>query len=141
MTHNPNQPINILLVEDSKTQALLVKHVIEKVAGMELIHTAIDGVEAMEYLRGEENISTPDLMLLDINMPRMDGFEVLAEVKADPSLKKLPIVMLTTSTEQEDIVKSYEDGAATYISKPVELTDLQHVFAHFAGYWRDAQLP
>jgi CheY-like chemotaxis protein len=81
-------------------------------------------------------------VLLDINMPRKNGFEVLTEMKAHPDLRKIPVVMLTTSTDDEDIVRSYEDGASTYISKPVGIEDLERIFEHFAHYWvQAAKLP
>ena len=140
-----NKTVHVLLVEDSETQALLVKTIIDRVEGLELLATAVDGVDALEYLRaeGEHGKATvPDVVLLDINMPRKDGFEVLTEMKADPKLKKIPVVMLTTSKEEEDVVKSYEHGAATFISKPIELPDLEQIFSQFANYWScAARLP
>jgi CheY-like chemotaxis protein len=104
-----------------------------------------DGVEAMAYLRREgkyQGAKRPGLVLLDINMPRKSGFEVLSELKADPDLRKIPVVMLTSSTDDQDVVKSYEDGASTYIAKPVKTEDLERIFKHFAHYWvQTAKLP
>ena len=144
MDHSVEPRIDVLLVEDSLTQAKLVQLVVERVEHLHLVQTVEDGVEAMAYLRGEgayAGSARPGLVLLDINMPRMNGFEVLHAMKTDPELRRIPVVMLTTSSSEEDVVKSYEDGASTYITKPVELKDLLRVFEDFSDYWKQARLP
>jgi CheY-like chemotaxis protein len=99
----------------------------------------------MAYLRREgkyQNATQPGLVLLDINMPRKNGFEVLKEIKAAPELRKIPVVMLTSNSDDQSVVKSYEDGASTFIPKPVRKEDLEQTFAFFARYWsQTAKLP
>jgi CheY-like chemotaxis protein len=139
------KPVDVLLVEDSRVQAELVKWVLAELPTLDLLDVVGDGVEAMAYLHREgkyQSAKRPGLVLLDINMPRKNGFEVLNEMKADPDLRKIPVVMLTTSTDDHDIVKSYEDGASTYIAKPVKTEDLERIFRHFSHYWvQTARLP
>ncbi len=139
------QPARILLVEDSQVQTLFVKTALADLPQLDLVHVAEDGVEAMEFLRREVqsvNGQLPDLILLDINMPRKDGFEVLAELKSDAVLRRLPVVVFSTSDSQEDIDRAYEKGASSFITKPVTLDDLAHVLSRIAEYWADtARLP
>lgn len=138
------QPLTVLLIEDSVIQAKIVRNVLATIDNLQLLDVAEDGVEGMAFLRREgehANAELPNLVLLDINMPRMDGFEVLREMKADPVLCRIPVIMLTTSTDEHDIAKSYQDGASTYIAKPVDLNNLKHVFDTFGKYWKAAKLP
>jgi len=141
----PDEAIDVLLVEDSRVQAELVKRALAELPSLNLLAIAEDGVEAMAYLRREgkyQNAARPGLVLLDINMPRKNGFEVLGEMKASPELRKIPVVMLTANTDEQSIVKSYEDGASTFITKPVTKDDLERTFEFFAHYWsRTAKLP
>jgi CheY-like chemotaxis protein len=140
-----DEPVDVLLVEDSRVQAELVKQVLAKMPALDLLDTVGDGVEALAYLRREgkyQSAKRPGLVLLDIHMPRKSGLEVLKEMKADPDLRRIPVVMLTSSTDEQDIVKSYEDGASTYITKPVGSQDLEQILGHFAHYWvQAAKLP
>jgi CheY-like chemotaxis protein len=140
-TQQLDQPVEVLLAEDSKTQARLMKSILDREPRLNLLAIVEDGVEAMNYLRREgryENAKQPGLVLLDIDMPRMNGFEVLNEMKADPQLRKIPVIMLTSSTDDHDVVKSYEDGANTYIAKPLQPKDLSSIFRRFTDYWIDA---
>ena len=96
-----------------------------------------DGIEAMEYLRKEgkyKDSITPDLMLLDLNMPRMDGRETLHEIKSDPKLKQIPVVVLTTSQADEDIIKTYTEGCSCYVTKPVGLEEFARVVDSINGF-------
>jgi len=105
---------------------------------LNIIDAVPDGGEAMRYLRGEgpyEGKSLPGMILLDISMPRKNGFEVLEEVKADPKLKRIPVVMLTTSERDEDILRSYEAGACTYVRKPIGFHEMIEVAKQFSLYW------
>jgi len=140
-----DEAINVLLVEDSKVQAELVRRALAELTSLNLVEIVEDGVEAMAYLRREgkyQNATRPGLVLLDINMPRKNGFEVLREVKEDAELRKIPVVILTSSSEDQDVVKSYEDGASTFIAKPVTKEDLEKTFTLFADYWtQTAKLP
>jgi len=143
--HGLEDAVDVLLVEDSKVQAELVKRALAELPGLNLVETTEDGVEAMAYLRREgeyQNAIRPGLVLLDINMPKKDGFEVLGEMKADPELRRIPVVMLTSSTDDRDVVRSYEDGASTFVAKPVTKKDLQRTFEYFAQYLTQmAKLP
>lgn len=140
-----DEAINVLLVEDSRVQAELVKRALAELPSLNLVEIVEDGVEAMAYLRREgkyQNAAQPGLVLLDINMPRKDGFEVLKEMKAAPEFRKIPVVMLTANSDDESIVQSYEDGASTFIAKPVTKKSLEQTFAYFAQYWsQTAKLP
>lgn len=140
-----DEAINVLLVEDSRVQAELIKRTLAEIPSMNLVEIVEDGVEAMAYLRREgeyQEATRPGLVLLDINMPRKNGFEVLGEMKADPGLRKIPVVMLTANSDDQSVVKSYENGASTFIAKPVTKEALEQTFGHFAHYWsQTAKLP
>jgi len=112
---------------------------------LHLLHVAKNGVEATEFLKRElpcGNGELPDLILLDINMPKKDGFDVLAELKSDPVLRTIPVIVFTTSDCHEDVDRAYQKGANTFITKPVTLADLTHVLNRIADYWVEtARLP
>ncbi|MFC1596704.1 response regulator [Planctomycetota bacterium] len=135
------QPISILLVEDGHVQTLFIETALAELPQLDLLHVAKDGVEAMEFLRREVQGMTgrlPDLILLDINMPKKNGFEVLTELKSDPVLRRVPVVVFSTSDSQEDIDRAYDKGASTFITKPVTLGDLKQVLDRIADYWVEA---
>lgn len=131
-------PVEILLAEDSDDDILLTQ---EAFAGGKLINTlkvVRDGEEAMAYLRqdGEyKDVQLPGIVLLDINMPRKNGLEVLEEIKADPELRHIPVIMLTTSEREQDIAASYSHGACSFIKKPVRFDEFREVLEHFQVYW------
>jgi len=135
----------LLLVEDSETQVFLVNTIITTIPELDIVEVVEDGEKALAYLRREhpyQQAACPDLVLLDINMPKKNGFEVLAEMKADPTLKQLPVVMLTTSSSQADIDLAYKSGASGFITKPVGFDELRQVLEAFANYWSSAvELP
>ena len=139
------QPISILLVEDGQVQTLLIETALAESPQLDLLHVAKNGVEAMEFLRREVRLVNgrlPDLILLDINMPKKNGFEVLTELKLNPVLRRLPVVVFSTSDSQEDIDRAYDKGASTFITKPVTLGDLKQVLDCIADYWVEtARLP
>jgi CheY-like chemotaxis protein len=119
----PGQPIEVLLVEDDPGDVLLIREAFEFNKVHNNLNVVSDGEQALSYLRREGEWSDalrPDLVLLDLNLPRKDGREVLAEVKGDPSLRAIPIVVLTTSEAEEDVLKSYELHANAYVTKPVD---------------------
>jgi CheY-like chemotaxis protein len=119
---NPLQPIEVLLVEDDPGDVLLTREAFADKINNRL-HVVSDGVDAMAFLRNEgayADVPTPDLVLLDLNLPRMDGREVLAAMKKDSQLRLIPVVVLTTSDAQEDVVSSYSLYANAYVSKPVD---------------------
>lgn len=132
------KPIEILLVEDSPGDARLVVEALKDGKVQNKLTIVEDGVEAMAFLRKEgryKNASHPDLMLLDLNMPRKDGREVLAEVKSDENLKRIPVVVLTTSEAEADILKSYNLYANCYITKPVNLEQFIKAVKSIEGFW------
>jgi two-component system, chemotaxis family, response regulator Rcp1 len=137
--------IQVLLVEDSPGDVRLTQEAFRDANIMIQLHVASDGVEAMAYLRREgahAEAPRPDLILLDLNLPRMDGREVLAHIKEDESLKTIPTVILTTSEAEVDIVKSYELQANCYLSKPVQLDAFESLVKSINDFWLiKAKLP
>lgn len=132
------KPIEILLVEDSPSDTALTIEALEagKVANR-LSHVE-DGVEAMAFLRREgkyKEATRPDLIMLDLNLPRKDGREVLVELKNDPALKIIPVIVLTTSRSDEDILRSYELNANCYITKPVDFEHFIKVVKSIENFW------
>lgn len=131
-------PIEVLLVEDSPGDVRLTQEAFREANGSIRLHTAADGVEAMAFLRNEGvHVSSPrpDLILLDLNLPKMDGREVLALIKEDESLKLIPTVILTTSDSESDIVKSYQLQANCYLSKPVQLEEFEGLVKSINDFW------
>ena len=130
--------VEILLVEDDPADVLLTQ---EALLGSKIrnnLHVVDDGVEALAFLRQEgtyRDVPRPDLILLDLNMPRKDGREVLADIKEDPGLKTIPVAVLTTSSQDEDILKSYELHANCYITKPVGLEQFATVVQSLDDFW------
>ena len=132
------RPIEILLVEDNPGDVRLTREIFKAARIRNLIHTVEDGVEAMEYLRNQgkyADAAKPDLILLDLNLPRKDGREVLAEIKTDDELKRIPVVVLTISKAEEDILKTYSLHANCYITKPVDLDQFIKVVASIEDFW------
>lgn len=132
------RPIEILLVEDSSTDVMLAEEALEHAKMRNNLHVVKDGVEAMAFLRKQgkyAGVPRPDLVLLDLNMPRKDGREVLSEVKADDDLKCIPIVVLTTSKAQADVLKAYGLHANCYISKPVDFEQFANVVQAIDQFW------
>ena len=138
------QNISVLLVEDSPTQVILMQALLEANPNFSLLAAAKDGDEALDYLRRtgkHTQAQRPDLVLLDINLPTISGIEVLQQMKADAELKDIPVVMLTASTDEQDMAQSYSDGAATFISKPPRPDDLEKVLGELGSKWSDLRLP
>mgnify|MGYP001769381218 FL=1 len=124
------RPIEILLVEDDPGDVLIAKEALEQSKLANNLHVAVNGEEALAFLRHDGEFADrpkPDLVLLDLNLPRRDGREVLAEVKADPELRRIPVVILTTSQAEEDIIKSYDLHANAYVTKPVDFAQFVKV--------------
>lgn len=138
MADEQARPIEILLVDDNDDDIVLLEESLRDSRFVNLLHVVRDGEEALAYLRRQppyENAAAPGLVLLDINMPKMNGFEVLRAMKAEGALKTIPVVMLTTSTRDEDIVRSYDGGACSFVSKPVSFESLKEVIKQFSLYW------
>ena len=141
MTHDDwagIDPIDILLVEDSPADVDLTREALEDAKVRNTLHVVNDGVAAMEFLRQEgdyANAPRPDLILLDLNLPKKDGREVLADVKADPALRRIPVVVLTTSEAEQDILRSYDLHANCYVTKPVDLEQFISVIKSIEKFW------
>jgi CheY-like chemotaxis protein len=131
-------PMEILLVEDNEDDILLEQEALADIKLVNVMSVVRDGEEAMAYLRRQgqyRHAKLPGLILLDINMPKKNGFEVLKEIKADPELRHIPVVMLTTSDNERDIVKSYAKGACSFITKPMDFAKFGEIIRQFALYW------
>jgi two-component system response regulator len=135
------RPITILLADDDEDDRLMTRDALRDARLHNPLRTVIDGVELMEYLRREGKYSDPDesprpgMILLDLNMPRMDGREALGAIKGDPELRSIPVVVLTTSKAEEDVVRSYDLGVNSFITKPVTFLGLVEVMKVFSRYW------
>jgi chemotaxis family two-component system response regulator Rcp1 len=138
-------PIEVLLVEDSPGDVRLTQEAFRSANPSIHLHVATDGVEAMAFLRQEGahvHAPRPDLILLDLNLPKMDGREILANIKKDESLKRIPTVILTTSDAEVDITKSYQLHANCYLNKPVQLNDFENLVKSINDFWlTDVKLP
>ena len=133
-----HEPIQILLVEDSASDAELTIDALRSARVLNDVHRVCDGVEALHYLRRQGAFATagrPDLILLDLNLPRMSGYELLEVIKQDPDLAVIPVVVLTTSHAERDILRSYQLHANCYISKPVALQDFLDVVQEMGNFW------
>lgn len=130
--------IDILLVEDNPGDVLLTKKAFAASSFRTLIHTVSDGEAALDYLHqrnGNENASRPDLVLLDVNLPRLSGHEVLEQVKNTPSLTAIPVIMLTGSEHPKDIERAYAQQANSYITKPASVDGMFEFVKTFENYW------
>jgi CheY-like chemotaxis protein len=130
--------VEILLVEDNPGDVRLTREALKEGKIRNNLNVVGDGVEALRYLRREgpyAESTRPDLILLDLNLPRMDGREVLEAVKADPSLRLIPVVVLTSSAAEQDIVRAYDLHANCYVSKPVDLDQFIHVVKSIEDFW------
>ena len=135
---NDGKPIEILLVEDNAGEARLAMEAIREGKVNNHVTWVTDGVEAMALLRKEGEYAhacRPDLILLDLNMPRKDGRELLAEIKSDDRFRRIPVVVLTTSQSEDDILKAYHLNANCYISKPVDLDHFMEVIKSIEDFW------
>lgn len=133
-----DQRVEILLVEDNEDDIVIIQESFADAKLVNVLNTVRDGEEALAYLRREgryKDAHRPGLVLLDINMPKKNGFEVLEGMKANPVLRQIPVVMLTMSEREEDIAFAYSNGACSYIRKPVDLDWLKDVVKHFEQYW------
>ncbi|MDZ7956930.1 MAG: response regulator [Aulosira sp. DedQUE10] len=131
-------PIEVLLVEDNPGDALLTRIALEDSKISVHLNVVEDGVEAMAFLRKQDkyaDVPHPDLVLLDLNLPKKDGREVLAEIKGDEHLRRIPVVVLTTSQAEEDILKAYNLSANCYITKPVDFDQFVRIVRSIENFW------
>ncbi len=141
MSPNPQpstRPVQILIVEDNPADARLVREVMRDSKVLNEIHWVPDGVEALAFLRRQGKYATvprPNLIFLDLNMPRKDGREVLHEVKADDQLKRIPIVVMTSSQAEEDVARAYDQHANCYVRKPIDFEQFHSVVKTLENFW------
>jgi len=136
--HGECQAVDVLLVEDDPGDVLMTKEAFEHYKLRNVLHVVTDGEQALQFLRrtgGYADAPRPGLILLDLNLPRLDGLEVLAELKADPVLKVIPVVILTTSQAQRDVLRSYALHANAYVSKPVDFETFMEVIRQIDNFF------
>ncbi|MDE2292730.1 MAG: response regulator [Elusimicrobia bacterium] len=133
-----NRPVQVLLVEDDPGDVRLTEEALKKSKLLVMITVVEDGEKALQYLRQEgpyKNVVRPDLVLLDLNLPRVDGRQVLEQAKGDPKLRAIPIVVLTTSSADADILKAYGLGGNCYITKPVGFEEFRRIVRSIEEFW------
>ena len=136
--HGECQAVHVLLVEDDPGDVLMTREAFEHYKLRNVLHVVTDGEQALQFLRrtgGYADAPRPGLILLDLNLPRLDGLEVLAELKADPVLKVIPVVILTTSQAQQDVLRSYALHANAYVSKPVDFETFMEVIRQIDNFF------
>ena len=133
-----SRPVEILLVEDNPGDVRLTREALREGKVRNNLHVAADGVEALHFLRKEGRFADavrPDLILLDLNLPKKDGREVLEDIKSDPDLRYIPVVVLTSSQAEQDILRAYDLHANCYVTKPVDLDQFIHVVHSIEDFW------
>lgn len=133
-----NRPYNILLIEDNPGDVRLTQEAFKEGKKKVNLEVVMDGVEAIKYLRKQDkyaDVPIPDLILLDLNLPKWDGREVLKEIKTDKKLKRIPVVVLTTSNAEQDIINSYDLHANCYINKPVDFDNFFEIIQKIEDFW------
>ena len=133
-----SKPVEILLVEDSPEDIDLTKEALEEGKLKVSLNNVMDGIEALKFFRKLKNYKdkpTPDVILLDLNLPKKDGLEVLTEIKMDEELKHIPVIVLTTSKAEEDILKSYQHHASCYVTKPVNFNSFTEIVKGIEDFW------
>jgi chemotaxis family two-component system response regulator Rcp1 len=142
---NPDKPIDILLVEDNPADVRLTQEAFKETKIRTTLHVVRDGAEATDFLKNQGRFTAtprPDMILLDLNLPKKDGRQVLAELKNNPDFKRIPIVILTTSSAEEDILDTYNHHANCYITKPADLDEFIKVIKQIEQFWLSVvQLP
>lgn len=140
-----NEPLKVLLVEDDPGDVMIAREALAEVRLSTQLHVVSDGVDALTFLRGDGQHAgavLPDLILLDLNLPRKSGHEVLSELKSDPRLRRIPVVVLTTSRADEDVQRSYDLHASVHVSKPIDFDEFTGVIRRIDEFFGDvAELP
>ncbi|WP_436902894.1 response regulator [Halovenus halobia] len=138
MSSTDREPIEILLAEDNPGDVKLTRKALDKGDLLNNLHVVNDGVETMKFLRSEGEYADtpmPDLLLLDLNMPKKDGRQVMEDMDADPQLRRIPVVVLTSSEAEEDVVRSYELSANAYLTKPVDFDGFVEIINRLENFW------
>ncbi len=136
--------LKVLLVEDNPDDVLITERALEKGDAKCELFVARDGEEALDFLRRKgkfKDAPRPDLILLDLNLPKINGLEVLAEIKRDNQLRRIPVIVLTVSDAEEDMVRAYDSGASGYITKPASTVEFMKVLTTVRDYWEISELP
>jgi len=136
--------MNVLVVEDNEDDVTIIKRAMRKSEFKCDLYFAYDGEQALNFLhrQGEfDDAPKPDLVLLDLKLPKANGLEVLADIKQDERLRRIPVIVLTNSERDEDMVRAYDSGAASYMTKPVDSKDFERLIQTVQEYWRIARLP
>lgn len=135
------KPAVILMADDDEDDVILVQDAFERSKLLNDLHIVVDGLELLDYLRHQgkysdpESSPRPDIILLDLNMPKMDGRQALKEIRQDPDLRPIPVIVLTTSQAEEDVMLTYSSGANSYITKPVTFESMCDIIKKFGEYW------
>lgn len=138
MSSTDREPIEILLAEDNPGDVKLTRKALDQGDLLNNLHVVNDGIEAMKFLRKEGEYADtpmPDLLLLDLNMPKKDGRQVMQDMDADPQLRRIPVVVLTSSEAEEDVVRSYELSANAYLTKPVDFDGFVDIINRLENFW------
>lgn len=132
-----SRTLRVLAVDDNREDRLLMRIVASHIDGVEMVAAVPDAVAALDYIREalEGNAALPDIVLVDLNMPGMDGLQLLESLKSDPAFRPTPVLIFSSSNDAHDIRRSYEKGAASFITKPLGLDGLRHTIASLQGYW------
>jgi len=136
--------MKVLVVEDNPDDVTIIKRAMRKSDIKCELSFAYDGAEALQFLYHEgkfEDAPRPDLILLDLNLPKIGGLEVLAKIKQDDKLRRIPVIVLTISDREEDMVRAYDSGAASYMTKPVDSKDFERLIQTVQDYWKIARIP
>ncbi|OHV31305.1 MULTISPECIES: response regulator [Pseudofrankia] len=136
-----SRPYRVLLVEDDEADALLIEEALEERGMVREVRRACDGADALDQLNQSNNNDHPDLIVLDLNMPRMNGREFLAQMKADPRLQAIPVVVLTTSASPGDVTSAYQNHANAYVKKPVDLDEFSAAVQRIDTFFLDTAQP
>lgn len=138
MKPNAIEPVEVLLVEDNPADVQLMREMLEESKILTSLHVVMDGEEALDYLHRREGFADaprPDMILLDLNLPKKSGLVVLEAIKEDPDLRRTPVVVMTTSEEEKDILESYDHHANSYVTKPLDFEQFLDVMKAIEGFW------
>ncbi len=138
------EKMKVLVVEDNEDDIAIIRRAMRKSEMKCDLSFARDGAEAIDFLwhKGEyEDAPRPDLILLDLNLPKIDGLDVLAKIKEDDKLRRIPVIVLTISQHEQDMIRAYDSGAASYMNKPVDSKDFERLIQTVQDYWKIARIP
>ena len=138
MTSERKDPIEVLLIEDNEGDILLTQETFENISSPVNLHVVKDGEQAIAFIMKEapyEDAVSPDMILLDLNIPKINGFDILHKIKSTPTLKQIPIIVLSTSNKEKDVLDSYKNYVNCYITKPVDLNEFSEIIQYIEQFW------